>query len=266
MNIELSKIYDISDTRPLERIPEDGGFTGIFRTIGCIGDSLSSGEFEAKHEGNRTSYHDYYEYSWGQYIGRLVGSKIYNFSRGGMTAKEYCDEFAEHWRYWSSDMACQCYIIALGVNDLFGRKQPLGSVEDIDFEDYNKNNKETFAGYYAMIIQRLKIIQPRARFFLMTMPKTDDEESNKVRAAHRELIYGMAEKFTKTYVLDFYKYAPVYGKEFNSLFMLGHMNPAGYMVTAKMTAAYIDYLIRHNMRDFMQVPFIGTDLYYEEEK
>lgn len=43
--------------------------------------------------------------------------------------------------------------------------------------------------------------------------------------------------------------------------MRGHMNPAGYLLTAKMTAAYIDYIIRHNMRDFREVGFIGTDLH-----
>ena len=33
--------------KPLDHLPPDGGFCGIFRTIGCIGDSLSSGEFES---------------------------------------------------------------------------------------------------------------------------------------------------------------------------------------------------------------------------
>ena len=43
--------------------------------------------------------------------------------------------------------------------------------------------------------------------------------------------------------------------------MRGHMTPAGYLLTAKMTAAYIDYIIRHNMQDFKEVGFIGTDLH-----
>ena len=32
--------------QPLDHLLPDGGFCGIFRKIGCIGDSLSSGEFE----------------------------------------------------------------------------------------------------------------------------------------------------------------------------------------------------------------------------
>ncbi len=263
--MELKQLFDITDEKPLDRIVDDGGFAGIFRTIGCIGDSLSSGEFEAKHENGTTTYHDYYEYSWGQYIARMIGSKVYNFSRGGMTAKEYCDDFAEHYRYWSPEYACQAYIIALGVNDLFGRKQPLGSLDDVDFSDYKNNNMETFAGYYASIIQRLKIMQPRARFFLMSMPRSGDE-NDKLRGEHSELLNQFAEKFDKTYVIDMYKYAPVYDEKFKNLFFLGHMTPCGYIVTAKMVASYMDYIIRHNMKDFKQVGFIGTDLYYEDEK
>ncbi|MBQ8323477.1 MAG: hypothetical protein IJX91_05875 [Clostridia bacterium] len=33
--------------KPLDRNVTDGGFCAIFRTIACIGDSLSSGELES---------------------------------------------------------------------------------------------------------------------------------------------------------------------------------------------------------------------------
>ena len=38
------------DEKPLDRIVTDGGFCSIFRTIACIGDSLSSGEMESTRE------------------------------------------------------------------------------------------------------------------------------------------------------------------------------------------------------------------------
>ena len=34
-------------TNPIKRFVPDGGYTSIFRTIGFIGDSLSSGEHES---------------------------------------------------------------------------------------------------------------------------------------------------------------------------------------------------------------------------
>jgi len=59
--------------KPLERMVTDGGFVGIFRTIACVGDSLSSGEFESVDAEGKTHYHDLFDYSWGQYIARVVG-------------------------------------------------------------------------------------------------------------------------------------------------------------------------------------------------
>lgn len=252
--------------KPLDKIVDDGGFTGIFRTIGCIGDSLSSGEFESTNpEKTQKGYHDYFEYSWGQYIARAAGCKVYNFSRGGMTAKQYWDSFAEQNDYWNPDKLCQAYILALGVNDLNGRNQELGSISDINFENYSQN-AQTFCGYYARIIQRLKTMQPQARFFLMSMPRSTNEPDEKVEG-HSRLLNEMANVFEYTYVLDFAKYAPVYDKEFKQKFFLGgHMNPMGYMLTAKMTMSYIDYIIRHNMEDFAQVGFIGNGVHNYDAK
>ena len=41
----MSTHEDFEDC-PLQNIIRDGGMMNIFRTIGCIGDSLASGEFE----------------------------------------------------------------------------------------------------------------------------------------------------------------------------------------------------------------------------
>ncbi len=255
MNID--NFYLKENEKPLDSIAEDGGFTGIFRTICCIGDSLSSGEFESLNEDGSRKYTDMFEYSWGQYIARMCGSKVYNFSRGGMTASEYCESFADANGFWNPEFASQAYIIALGVNDLLNQKQEIGDLSSIDFRDYH-NNKKDFAGYYAQIIQRMKEIQPDAKFFLMTMPSENDDEYRTVRKQeHRELLYKFAESFTNTYVLDFNEYAPMYDEKFKKNFYLhGHLNPMGYMLTAKMTAAYIDYIIRSNPQDFYNVGFI----------
>ena len=255
--MELKNIFENENEKPLDTIPEDGGYTAIFRTIACVGDSLSSGEFEADN-GNGSSYHDMYEYSWGQFLGRMCGSRVYNMSRGGMTAKEYCESFAEANGYWNPKYAAQCYIMALGVNDLFGQKQELGSPDDITDED-----KKTFAHYYAEIIEKYKKIQPRAKFFLMAMPNEGEKDGNlEIKKKHLSLLNAFAEKYDNTYVLDLFNYAPEYNAQFKEKFYLrGHMNPQGYLLTAKMTAAYIDYIIRHNMRDFKETGFIGTDLH-----
>ena len=75
--------------KPLDRIVSDGGFCTIFRSIACIGDSLSSGEFDSIKENGTKRYHDFFEYSWGQFIGRNCGSTVYNFSRFSFKIKVF---------------------------------------------------------------------------------------------------------------------------------------------------------------------------------
>lgn len=250
--------------KPLDRLAENGGFCSIFRTITCIGDSLASGEFESKNAEGERHYHDFYEYSWGQFLGRSCGSTVYNFSRGGMTAKEYIESFAEENNFWSKDKLAQAYVIALGVNDIFGRaKYDFGDFSDVNLTDYHKNGR-TFVGYYAEIIQRVKELQPRAKIFLVTIPKGhlgNDEQKKQ----HRDLLKKFTEVFKNTYLIDLYEYSPVQDEKFVEVFWQGHMAPTGYVVMAKMIGSYIDYIIRANPAEFKQVGFIGTDLYYDKE-
>lgn len=261
--MDLKKMF-CEEEKPLDNLLNDGGFCGIFQKIGCIGDSLSSGEFESMDAEGNKGYHDKFEYSWGQYIARATGTEVYNFSRGGMTSKEYVGGWADHWGFFDNDKLCRAYIIALGVNDVNNyakEEEGFGSLSDIDAENWENTNKETFVGSYARIIQRLKQNQPKAKFFLMTMPRedADSEEYAAAKVKHREILYKFADMFDYTYVLDFWKYAPLYTKDFRDKFYLGgHLNPMGYMLTAKMVMSYIDYIIRHNMEDFKQVGFIGT--------
>lgn len=248
--------------KPLENIPANGGFCGILRKIACVGDSMSSGEFEAINENGEKTYHDMFEFSWGQFLVRMTGTTVYNFSRGGMTAKEYCETFAEQNDFWNEDKKCNAYIIALGVNDLMNMNMPAGTTDDVDLEDY-KNNKPTFAGYYGKIIQKYKEIQPDAKFFLLTVP--NDSVWDNRRKEHTDLIYKFAELFSNCYVLDLGKYGPVFDETFKKRFFLGgHMNPCGYNLIGQMVMSYIDYIIRHNMDDFSQVGFIGTGYQYKE--
>lgn len=257
-NVKLCNLEE----NPLKNVVNNGGYCAIFKTIGCVGDSLSSGEFESIDEAGNMCYHDWYEYSWGQCIARHTGSKVYNFSRGGMTAKEYMESFAEQNGFWGEDKKCQAYIIALGVNDLLNARWEIGTLDDINKADYQKN-AHTFAGYYAQIIQKLKTIQPRAKFFLVSMPKGGswNDEGDAIKKAHRDLLEAFCKCFDNTYLIDLFTYAPTYDEEFYEKYFLGgHMSPVGYLYTAQMIESYIDYIIQKAPREFADICFIGTDL------
>lgn len=256
-------IYAPIDEKPLDNIVEGYSYTSIFRTMAFIGDSLSSGEFESKNKAGKPCYHDMYEYSWGQFIARKNGITAYNFSSGGMTAKFYTDYFAAAKGYWSTSKASQAYVIAMGVNDIYNEKMEIGSIDDVDLENY-KNNKPTFAGYYAKIISRYKEISPDAKFFLVTFPNENNPDKEEAAKEMRNLLYKFAEIYDNTYVLDIYRYGPVYDEKFKEkYFLLGHMNPMGYLFTAKIIDSYIDYIIRHNLKDFKCVGFINSNVEYK---
>ena len=178
-----------------------------------------------------------------------------------MSAKAYMESFAEVNGFWGRDKLCQAYIIALGVNDILNQGQPIGGIEDICLDDYKKN-AETFAGYYAQIIGRVQLLQPRAKIFLVSMPKVGGQD-DVLRKAHRDLLEELTKIFKNTYLIDLYTYSPTQDAEFKKTFWLGHMTPAGYVLMARMIESYIDYLIRKNPEEFNQVGFIGTDLFYE---
>jgi hypothetical protein len=170
--------------------------------------------------------------------------------------------FAEERGFWNPELACQAYVIALGVNDIVNQGQEVGTIADIDPEDW-RNNKPTFTGYYSQIIARIKEeIQPQAKFFLVTMMHHDEPaERDEKRKAHREAIYEIAKYFENCYVIDLYQYGPMYTEEYcEEKALYGHLNPMGYIFSAKMIDSYMDYIIRKNPDDFRRVPFIGKGL------
>ncbi|MBQ8575643.1 MAG: SGNH/GDSL hydrolase family protein [Clostridia bacterium] len=254
MNWE-EKLYDKNE-KPLDTLVSGYSHTSVFRKIAFVGDSLSSGEFESRDSEGNKGYHDFYEYSWGQYIARKNGLTAYSFSRGGMTAKEYIESFAEEKGFWDKDKACQAYVIALGVNDVYNAGMKIGSVDDIK-ADWHDNAK-TFIGYYAAIVARYKEISPDAKFFFVTFP--NDTARNKGDLTHEVIaqLYSLADYFENAYVIDLYKYGPVYDERLREKFYLyGHMNPSGYIFTAELIDSYIDFIVRHNPKDFDRVGFIN---------
>lgn len=151
----------------------------------------------------------------------------------------------------------------MGANDLNG-VLPIGTIEDIDPNDY-RNNKPTFMGYYGAIVSRYKEIQPDAKFFLVTFPRTSGNGKAEISRteSHVKAMYDLNSIFENTYVIDLYKYGPIYDKEFEKKFYLHyHLNASGYILTARIIDSYIDYIVRHNPQDFQNVPFIGTEIQF----
>lgn len=254
-------------SRPLETLVSGYSATSIFRTIGFIGDSLLSGEIELLEPDGSRSYHDFYEHSWGNYIARKNGQRACVFARGGMTAREYMQSFADEIGAWEKAKACQAYVIALGANDLgANHQQAVGTVCDIAPDDWRKNG-ESFLGYYAQIVARLKQdVQPDAKFFFVSMPRRNSDYDTLVAQPHREAMYALAAHFENCYVIDLYQYGPVYDAAFHEQYFLnGHLTTAGYLLTAQLIDSYIDWIVRANPNDFRYASLIGTGIAIPKE-
>lgn len=252
----------MTNEKPLENLVGGYSNTAIFRTMAFIGDSLSSGEFEAVDANGTKSYHDFFEYSWGQYIARKNGLTAYNFSNGGLTAKVYLESFAERKGFWDKEKACQAYVIALGVNDIYGKDFKIGEAKDIAATEFS--GERPFISYYAEIVRKYKEISPDAKFFFVTFPNESSKPDKTKTEGMVNALYALAEHFENAYVIDLYKYGPVYDEAFvENYFLHSHMNPMGYILTANLIDSYIDYIIRTNPSDFKNVGFIGTDIKYK---
>lgn len=253
----IQKNYILSNPNPMLNDTVNGGQCAIFRKMGFIGDSLSSGEVY-KYDGTQYIKKDFYEHSWGQYLARACGSQGFNFSRGGLRVDTWLSEYYTGGVKASKFTAnkCEMYTIALAVNDAMAIQQgqlTLGSPSDIDLSNMD-NNANTYYGCYAKIIQYIKSLVPQAKIFVITNP--NGGETLGLNGAIRY----MAETFENVYLLDMYAYSEgLYTSSYltsNNLSVQGHLTPSGYIRSAEHIGSYIDYIIRNNMAEFMDVCYI----------
>ena len=232
----------------------------VFDTVGVIGDSLASGECAYKDNGT-TRYVDLYNKSWGQFMARDSGNTYYNFSKGGLTTRSWFTTTEGYPTASDGNHKCKAYIIGLGVNDQRLGSDYVGTSADINLNDYTQN-ADTFYGNYAKIIQTMKEQQPKAKFFLFTVPNSSTSYDN-INTAIRY----MATIFDNVYVIDLrLNYINFYqGDVFirNNL-RSGHYNAIAYEYMAKMIEQWISQYIYDNYEEFEQVEFIGTDYEWTE--
>lgn len=126
------------------------------------------------------------------------------------------------------------YIIALGVNDFDKNSYPKGDINDL--------YSDTFAGWYNKVIVSVRAISPEAPIFLVTRPKMsilgNDYDS------WNDIIRESADLYDNVYVIDLYRYAPIYNTKFREkYYQYDHMNESGYALTSELMISYLDYII-----------------------
>lgn len=258
-----NRIYS-SDDNPLKIIKETIGFTAILHSIGYIGDSLMSGEIAYLSSGGEAVYKDCYEFSWGQRLSALIRGVATNFSSGGLKVVDWLHAYVDSKSTGHSndeverkfiDTKFQAYINGLGTNDV-NQSSLIGTIDDIDFEDYN-NNADTFYGNYAKILQKAREVSPKCFLFCLTIPTIwqGAAETN----GYNDAIRNIAAKLDKCYIIDLYKYLPSHSYITTNYMNRGHMNTQGYQWIAYAIGTYIDYIITNNPQDFSRAALFGTE-------
>lgn len=251
-DISKSKLSPfVASDNPLDNVLNDVGYTDLFLTVGCIGDSLASGE-SYWNDTTPAGKKDFYEYSWGQFLARKTGNTYYNWSVGGFTTKTWLasDKATE---CFDGEHKCTAYIIGLGQNDS-NVNMTIGTSTDIHIDDYSLN-ADTFYGNYGKIIQKIKEVQPQAKIFIITDPAKAVENRG-----YNTAIRTISTLFTNVYLIDMY----TYGNKFLNHPILkaqaraGHYSAYGYYIFALLIGNYIDWIVKTRYTEFTTIELIGT--------
>lgn len=244
----------VAGTKPLSLMRYDGGYATIFHKIGFIGDSLSSGEVEFVKEDGSIGRVDLYDFSFGKRVGEITGNECLNFSRGGLTAKAAYNNYNTELQ--NEENICTAYNIYLGTNDRNNTPYPVGTKSDIDLTN-KENNADSFYGWYGKIIQRIKEVQPRAKIFLMTLPKNAQSTKS---VPYNECIKDLATIFSNCFVIDTYNDWDEQSSAWMKLYGSGtHLNAVGYQKYAYNWVTHVNFIIENNLIAFRDVAFIGRN-------
>ena len=235
---KLTSYYNI--TANLENIYVD---LSMFKNIGFVGDSYTQGAiymrnqwFDGKSLG--LSYPDC--------IAKRRGINILNCGVGGTTTRSWQTSPNGLARILSED-AQDLYYLGLGINDAnqLGLDY-LGTISDINDEDYTQN-EDTFYGNYGKIIEQIKQHAPYAKFIMVGCMRPDSMNSN----------YGVFTNAIKT-IAEHYSFPfinPYDDSYFNSPVMTtlsnNHPTPAGYDGISRAIERLTSNIINENPEYFI---------------
>jgi lysophospholipase L1-like esterase len=114
--------------------------------------------------------------SWPQILARQTGSQAVNFTKGGLSTKTWLENTTWGLAKLLATEAQQLYIIALGINDstqIGAGTLSLGTIADVDTEDYTQN-PNTFYGNYGRIIGNILAHAPYAKIACLSVARLNE--------------------------------------------------------------------------------------------
>lgn len=153
-------IFDI-DGNEIKALDYNTSFS-IFESFAVIGDSFCTGSISLSDD---TAGSSYYNISWPAILGRLTGAVCYNFSKGGLSTKDWLTDSERGASKMLEASPANLYVIALGIND-GNQSIPIGTISDITSDSTN-----SFYSYYGRIVRAIKAHAPNAIIMLSTLAR-----------------------------------------------------------------------------------------------
>jgi hypothetical protein len=212
-------------------------YSEMFHKVGVIGDSLSSGEI-AYQSGGENVYVDKYEYSWLSNMCRNCGTTAVHYSKGGMAAETWLDDFGGKRTEFENDTTCNAYFIALGTNDI-SQGQTLGNITD-------PAGTDSFVGYMREIIELVHTKAPDAVVFLVSTYATGS--TSETWSSMIESISGL---YQYCYYIDFIGESSIHTTSTSPYTSLGHFTTPAYVDVGNTINKLVNKIVLDNYADFM---------------
>lgn len=231
----------------------------IFRRVGCIGDSYTAGYIKLTPEGlpNNT----YPLWSWVHYMKNITGETWENWGRGGSTAKSWIEGAANLDQVTKEGNKCQAYVIGLMINDQNSGNPyytPLGTTEDIG------TDADTYYAYYYKLVKKCVEVNPSAKIFCNTCPKSGTRYAQYNQAVRDIVEYCYNTEGLNVYLCDLasdrYMTEEYYGNAvFTDDYIQGHYSPICYEFMAECFVKVMSNVIMENLKDFQNTFLIEYD-------
>ena len=137
----------------------------VFDNLGIVGDSFASGATYGL-EGVSDGAH--YGSAWGRVLSKRNNISVNIFAASGLSTKTWLEDSHGLTALQAADPQ-DLYLLCLGINDNKTGADPIGTVSDINDNDYTQN-PSTFFGNYGRIVAQIKIHAPTSKLIFI-VPK-----------------------------------------------------------------------------------------------
>lgn len=204
----------------------------MFKKIGIIGDSLSSGEI-AYTDGSGNHYVDRYDSSWLSLICRPIGAECAHYSQGGMTTKTWLENVGSKKTMFENDTACNAYFVALGTNDA-SESYPMGNAGD-------SKSTASYAGYLKNIIELVHEKAPNSVIFVMSLYGNSEKGLQYSNTAK-----SISDLYSYCFYVDFRGNTDIYTGTGGVWSNLGHFTSIGYVKVAQTIKKLVNNIVDSN--------------------